>query len=95
VQALLRTLDASERTEVVAEINATLDYQEQVQQGGKSVARPPDAALRRMLPAFSAMVRTRLPAKGAAPILEKSAANVPEKAVVQEKEAIAAGAAEK
>lgn len=91
MQALLRPLDAAQRAQVIAEIDATLDYQVKVQQGGKHVERPADAALRKLIPAFSAMVRKRLPPKDAAPILESE---VPEKVIAREREK-AVGAAEK
>jgi hypothetical protein len=92
VQALLRPLEAAERAQVIAELDAILEYQAKVHQGGKFVQRPPDAALRSLVPAFSAMVRRRLPGRGA-PILES--VPVAEKVVVRERESTAVGAAEK
>ena len=95
VQALLRTLDAEERVQVNAEVSATLDYQEMVQQGGKFVARPSDEALCRLLPAFNDMVRKQLPAKCAAPVLA-SEPQLPSKEIPQTQEGTSSvGAAEK
>lgn len=45
------------------EVDACIKYQELVKQGEKHPQRPPEDAIQTLVPAFSEMVRSRLPNK--------------------------------
>jgi len=63
VQSLLQDLPELEQTQVLAEVHAIVEYQNLVLKGQKPMRRPLDPTLRKLVPAFSEMVRTRLPQK--------------------------------